>query len=71
MAKELNIDLDKFANEFNSKELVDKIENAFIDLHQYGIYATPTIVINNRLLFNSGSYNVISELLNMEIKKAV
>jgi hypothetical protein len=69
MAKELNIDPDKFSGEFNSKELADKIENAFNALHQYGIYATPTIVINNRLLFNSGSYNRISELLNVELKK--
>jgi len=69
IAKELNIDLDIFANEFNSKELIDKIENSFIDLHQIGLYATPTIVINNRLIFNSGSYNEISELLNLELQK--
>jgi protein-disulfide isomerase len=69
IAKELNIDMNKFSNEFNSKELVDKIEKTFTDLHQCGIYATPTIVINNRLLFNSGSYNEIAELLNVELKK--
>jgi len=69
IAKELNVDINKFQNDFNSKELVDKIENKFTALHQHGFYATPTIVINNRLLFNSGSYNEISELLNMELRK--
>lgn len=30
---------------------------------------TPTIIINNRLLFNSGSYKEISNLLNIELNK--
>lgn len=69
IAEELNLDMNKFAGEFNSPELINRIENSFKKLHEYGIYATPTIIINNRLLFNSGSYKEIERLLEIELKK--
>jgi thiol-disulfide isomerase/thioredoxin len=63
IAKNLKLDMKKFEIDFNSKAIADKLQNNIRLLDSYGIYGTPTIIINNRLIFNSKSLDEIEEML--------
>lgn len=69
IADSLRLDMDKFRADFNSKQVVDKISSSFNIIEIAGIYATPTIIVNDRLLFNSGSYDEIARLIDIELNK--
>lgn len=61
--------MDRFKNDFNNREIADKIEDNFYALESAGVYGTPTIMVNNRLIFNSSSIEEIEKTLQYEIKK--
>jgi protein-disulfide isomerase len=69
IADSLQVNMMQFTNDFNSTEIRDKISQNFIGIENAGIYATPTIIINNRLLFNSASYDEIAKLIDTELSK--
>lgn len=69
MAKNLKLDMNTFGNDFKNKSISDKIHDNLLKLESAGIYGTPTIMINDRLIFNSTSLNEIEEMLKEEIKK--
>jgi protein-disulfide isomerase len=70
MAKNLKLDMNTFANDFKSKSISDKIKGNLLKLESAGIYGTPTIMINNQLVFNSTSLSEIEKMLKEEIEKA-
>lgn len=69
MAKNLKLDMNTFGNDFKNKSISDKIHDNLLKLESAGIYGTPTIMINDRLIFNSTSINEIEEMLKEEITK--
>lgn len=69
MAKNLELDMNTFDNDFKNKALSDKIHDNLLKLESAGIYGTPTIMINNQLVFNSTSLNEIEKMLKDEIAK--
>lgn len=70
IAKNIGLDIDRFKKDYESKEIKDNLEHNFETLDAAGIYGTPTIMINNRLIYNSSSINEIEELLIEEIAKS-
>ncbi len=69
MAKNLKLDMNAFRKDFLNNALSEKIKENLIKLETAGIYGTPTIMINNRLIFNSTSINEIENMLKEEIEK--
>lgn len=69
IADSLRLDMNKFTTDFNSKYIVNKITENFNTIEAAGIYATPTIIVNGRLLFNSSSYDEIARLIDIELDK--
>lgn len=68
-AKNLKLDMNTFTNDFMNIDLSVKIKDNLLKLESAGIYGTPTIMINNRLIFNSTSINEIENMLKEEIEK--
>jgi protein-disulfide isomerase len=69
MAKNLKLNMNTFGNDFKNKSISDKIKDNLLRLESVGIYGTPTIMINNHLVFNSSSVNEIEKILKDEIAK--
>lgn len=69
IADSLRLDMNKFKTDFSSRDIVDKITESFNAIETAGIYATPTVIVNDRLLFNSGSYDEIARLIDIELNK--
>ncbi len=65
MASKLPLNMDKFKKDYSNKETEVTVFKSLNLIHDAGIYGTPTILINNRPVFNSGSYKEIE----LEIKK--
>lgn len=69
MAKNLKLEMNTFGNEYKNKTLSERIMDNLLKLKSAGIYGTPTIMINNQLVFNSTSLDEIEKMLNEEIEK--
>ncbi|MEI6050897.1 MAG: thioredoxin domain-containing protein [Bacteroidota bacterium] len=63
IAYDLDININEFKNDFYDKKTQNAIENNLNLIINSGIYATPTIMINNRPIFNSSSIVEIEQLL--------
>lgn len=69
MARNLNLDMITFSKDYKNKAISDRIMDNLLKLESAGIYGTPTIMINNRLIFNSTSLDEIEKMLKEEIEK--
>lgn len=69
MAKNLKLDMNAFSNDFTNNDLSEKIKENLLRLESAGIYGTPTIMINNHLIFDSTSIDEIEKMLKEEIEK--
>jgi predicted DsbA family dithiol-disulfide isomerase len=69
IAKSLDLNMTKFNNDFFEGKLSNKIEKSLLDVRSAGIYGTPTILINDKIIFNSSSVNEIVKILEDEIKR--
>lgn len=69
IAKNIKLNMELFKNDFADKLLINSIEDNFKRIHAKGIYATPTIVINNKAILNSKSFDEIEKKLITEIEK--
>lgn len=67
IAQRLNLDKITFKRDLESIKRKDNIENTIHKLVSMGIYATPTVVINGRLIVNSGSREEIVHLIDLEL----
>jgi protein-disulfide isomerase len=69
IAGELNLDMDKFKKDFYSKEVNDLIKNNSQKCMDMGLFATPTILVNNEVIFNSSSKEEIEKMIQEILAK--
>jgi thiol-disulfide isomerase/thioredoxin len=70
IAKNIKLNMPEFKKDIGSKSLKTALKNNFSKLDAAGIYGTPTIMINDKLVYNSSSINDIEKMLIEEIKKS-
>lgn len=70
MARNLKLDMPRFSADYQNKALSESIKANLFKLNEAGIYGTPTIMINDRLIFNNTSVGEIENLLKEEIAKS-
>jgi len=63
IAQELNLNMRKFKSDFYSKEINDLIKNNSQKCIDMGLFATPTILVNGNVIFNSSSKEEIEKLI--------
>jgi protein-disulfide isomerase len=69
IAKDIDLNLEQFNSDLESENIKIALKNNFSKLDAAGIYGTPTIMINNKLIYNSSSIDDIEEMLIEEINK--
>lgn len=69
LAKQLNLNMEQFNKDLINPQFAENINKTINKLVEKGIFATPTIVINKRLIYNSASLNEISYLIEKELNK--
>lgn len=69
IAKQLDLDLSRFKSDAELDVRREKIEKNIHQLVMMGIYATPTVIVNGRLIVNSNSKNEITHLIDEELNK--
>lgn len=67
-AQSLNLDIQKFQSDIQSKEVQDKVRHDYRSGVQAGVNSTPTLFLNGKKLQNPGSYdefkNIIQQAIN-------
>lgn len=66
-AKSAGLNTDQFKQDLTSPENYDKIDQTINNLLKRGVFATPTIIINDRLVYMTNSYEELSRLLDSEL----
>jgi len=69
MAANINLNINDFARDFEDYEIRKSIEDNINILDAAGIYGTPTILINDQLIFNSSSIEEIENILQSELAR--
>lgn len=69
LAKNLGLDVTKFKQELLSSENYNKVNHAISTLMERGLFATPTIIINDRLIYITNSYEELTKLLDQELEE--
>jgi hypothetical protein len=69
-ADNIGLDLLRFKRDFYDPNIQNLIENNMHLIMDAGIYATPTILINQNLIFNSASQDDIEKTILIELEKA-
>lgn len=68
LAKTKNLDITQFRKDLHSSENYKKLDKTINDLVSRGVFATPTIIVNDRLVYITNSYEELSRLLEYELK---
>jgi protein-disulfide isomerase len=68
IAKNIDLNLEQFNFDLESENIKTALKDNFSKLDAAGIYGTPTIMINNKLIYNSSSIEDIEKILIEEIK---
>ncbi|WP_455586094.1 thioredoxin domain-containing protein [Bacteroides sp.] len=68
LAQSTGLKVDKFKTDLFSSAIYDKLDQNINELMKRGLFATPTIVINNRLIYITNSYEELSRLLDLELQ---
>ncbi|MDR2887450.1 MAG: thioredoxin domain-containing protein [Bacteroidales bacterium] len=63
IARSLNLNIDVFRKDFESEDIKSSIEQNISSIINSGIYATPTVMVNSRPVFNSSSANKIERMI--------
>lgn len=66
-AKSKKLDMKKFDENMHSPENYKKMDDIINKLVERGLMATPTIIINDRLVYVTNSYEELSKLLECEL----
>lgn len=69
IAHNMSMDINKLQKDIADDNGKKSIENTINQLVLLGVYATPTIIINGRLIANSGSKEEICHLIDEELSK--
>ena len=70
LALRLNLDIEKFKKDFNNINLENKLKKSYDLIHKSGIYGTPTILINYRIMHNSSSMEELESFLMKKIEES-
>ena len=70
IASKINLNIEEFKKDLYDKNLATNIESNLFTLKNAGIYATPTIMMNNKLIFNSSSIYEIEQKLLIELSSS-
>jgi protein-disulfide isomerase len=68
VAKNIDLNLEQFNTVLESENIKTALEDNFSKLNTAGIYGTPTIMINNKLIYNFSLIEDIEKMLIEEIK---
>ena len=63
IAETINLDIETFKRDFESENIKNSIEQNLQLIINSGIYATPTVMVNNRPAFNSSSIDEIENMI--------
>ena len=69
IAGDLGINKLQLEKEIKEGFVNNKLEENFKTISSFGIYATPTIIINNKAVYDPSSIEEIESLLNEELEK--
>lgn len=69
-ARSLNLDIEKFKIDLDSKEVQEKVTNDYQNGIRLGVNSTPTFFLNSTKLQNPASYEAFKKLLEEGIAKA-
>mgnify|MGYP000347889160 CR=1 FL=1 len=69
IAKNIKLNISEFKKDIEGEDIKTALKNNFSKLDAAGIYGTPTIMINNKLVYNSSSIDDIEKMLIEEITK--
>lgn len=61
-AKQLNLEMEQFLNDFKSDSLEEVIQENLSKIESAGLYGTPTVLINDRIIFNA-TYSEIEQAI--------
>lgn len=68
LARALGLDVSAYKQDVLSAETYDKVNHTIDKLMERGLFATPTIIINNRLVYITNSYEELTKLLDKELQ---
>lgn len=68
LARSKKMDVVQFRKDLLSSENYKKIDKTINDLVNRGVFATPTIIVNDRLVYMTNSYEELSRLLEYELQ---
>lgn len=66
-AKKEEMDMKQFKHDLFSEETYNRVDHAINELAKRGLFATPTVIINNRLVYMTNSFEELSRLLDDEL----
>lgn len=69
IAEKLGVEMNLFQNDLQDVSINEVIVDNLKKVEASGIYGTPTIAVNNRILFNTLSFNEIENLILEELNK--
>lgn len=68
LAKNAGLDVTEYKQNLLATENYDNINRAIDKLMERGLFATPTIIINDRLVYVTNSYEELTKLLEQELQ---
>lgn len=63
-AKQLDLDVEQFKNDLNTRKYKNSVEKDMTIANAYGIQATPSFIINGKLIKGAVSFQVFEEEIN-------
>ena len=68
LAKNLGLDVVRYKQDLESAETYNNVNRTIDKLMERGLFATPTIIINDRLVYITNSYEELTKLLDKELQ---
>lgn len=69
LARQIGLDIPKFTKDLLNPQAAHRINETIHKLVQKGIFATPTVIVNKRFIYNSNSFEEISYLIEKELNR--
>lgn len=69
LAVSIGLNIEQFENDLLSPSAANIINETIESLVHKGIFATPTVIVNQRMIYNSSSFSEISYLIEQELAK--
>ncbi|MBE9468355.1 MAG: DsbA family protein [Bacteroidetes bacterium] len=69
IAQEIDLDIYQFSSDMQDSTIYEEIIQNFKHINDLGFYGTPTIVINNRKMFDAFSETEIENAIVRELSK--